>query len=343
MYMNDWGKSVLEQYDLEVNSVSRGRGSLLCDTSQGLKQLLECTWGSNRLEREAQILNFLKEEGGQQVDAYVRNKEGCFYSENSQQVKYVLKDWYRAGECNVNSVIELGMAVRNLAKLHALLRQFAVYEREQQKEGVEGELSWDLLNWKGSYLPHEYTRRNNELRRVRTYIRNKKKKSDFERDIFSHISDIIEQGEEAKLLLEEANYQELYEQAINQHYLCHGNCSQHNLLLKDGSVMIVNFQKAKFMPQVTDLYFFMRKVLEKNHYSIRVGRTMLEDYNRILPLSQNEWAVLKAMFTFPEKYWKQMNYYLNNNKTWISPRSVEKLEKATRQLACRKEFIQAVF
>ena len=34
--MNDWGKSVLEQYDVEVRSTRKGRGALLCETNQGL-------------------------------------------------------------------------------------------------------------------------------------------------------------------------------------------------------------------------------------------------------------------------------------------------------------------
>lgn len=342
--MNDWGKSVLEQYDLEVVSTSRGRGSLLCETNQGFKQLVECNWGTSRLPMEANILQFLKEEGGQLVDAYVTTKEGKLYAENSQQTKYILKDWFHASECNVSSGIELGMAVRTLAKVHALLRQFPAYEKEKQQtvEEKEGE-GWNVLLWKGAYLPDEYMRRNNELRRVRTYIRNKKKKSDFERNIYAHISDIIVQGEDAKKLLEKANYQSLYEQALEQKYLCHGSCSQHNILIKDGKVAMVNFQKSQILPQVTDLYLFMRKVLEKNHYSAKIGNMMMEDYTRIMPLSENEQGVLKAMFVFPEKYWKQMNYYLNNSKTWISPRSMEKLERATRQLEARAEFVSSVF
>lgn len=339
MSMNDWGKSVLEQYDLEVVSTSRGRGSLLCETNQGFKQLVECSWGISRLPMEAYILRFLKEEGGQLVDAYVTTKEGKLYAENSQQVRYVLKDWFHASECSVSSGIELGMAVRTLAKVHALLRQFPAY----QKENMEEKEDWNVLLWKGGYLPDEYMRRNNELRRVRTYIRNKKKKSDFERDIYDHISDIIAQGEEAKKLLEEADYKSLYDQALEQKYLCHGSCSQHNILIRDGKVAMVNFQKSQILPQVTDLYLFMRKVLEKNHYSAKIGSMMMEDYMRIMPLSENEQGVLKAMFVFPEKYWKQMNYYLNNSKTWISPRSMEKLERATRQLAARAEFVSSVF
>lgn len=332
--MNDWGKSVLEQYPFEVKSTVRGRGCLLCETSAGYKQLAECTWGVSHLEQEASILRFLKEQGQQPVDAYVPTKNGALYAENTQQVRYVVKDWFHANECNVNSSIDLGLAVRTLAKTHALLRQFPAHEETIGQ--------WNPILWNGVYLPDEFQRRNNELRRVRTYIRNKKKKTDFERNIFAHISDIVEQGEEAKRQLEAAGYEELYREAIEKKQLCHGSCSQHSVLIRDGNVALVQFQKVMFAPQITDLYFFMRKVLEKNHYSVRIGTTMMEDYSRILPITKTQRAVLRAMFLFPEKYWKQMNYYLNNSKHWISPRSVEKLEQATRQLSARMEFVRKI-
>lgn len=333
--MNDWGKSVLEQYNLEVISTSRGRGSLLVETNQGLKQLTECNRSPLQLKLEATLLQFLKEEGRQLVDAYVPTKEGLLYAENSQQIRYVLKDWYRASECNVSSNLEVGMAVCALAKIHALLRNFDV---EGNLEGLEG-----LQLCEGENLIDEYLRRGKELRRVRTYIRNKKKKSDFERDIYEHSSEILEQALQAQTLLQEADYQALYQKALNEHQFCHGNYSQHNSLVKEGEVAIVNFQKMKLQVPITDLYFFMRKVLEKNHYNVRVANVMLEEYNRILPISQKELQVLKAMFTFPEKYWKQMNYYLNSSKTWISPRSMEKLERATKQLPARMALVETIF
>ena len=39
--MNDRGLKVLEQYELEIFSTRRGRGSYLCETSQGLKLLCD--------------------------------------------------------------------------------------------------------------------------------------------------------------------------------------------------------------------------------------------------------------------------------------------------------------
>ena len=46
------------------------------------------------------------------------------------------------------------------------------------------------------------------------------------------------------------------------------------------------------------------------------------------------------MLQFPEKYYKQVNHYYNTRKTWISAKSLEKLEKAVAQQAQRQAFAE---
>ena len=50
--------------------------------------------------------------------------------------------------------------------------------------------------------------------------------------------------------------------------------------------------------------------------------------------------VLHAMFLYPEKYWKQMNFYYNTNKVWIPDKNLEKLKKAAEQKSIRAAFLK---
>ena len=58
---------------------------------------------------------------------------------------------------------------------------------------------------------------------------------------------------------------------------------------------------------------------------------MLEQYDKIRPISSEEWENLQIRFTYPEKYWKLANYYFSHNKAWISGKNTEKLEKVIAQ------------
>ncbi|CVI70981.1 Spore coat protein I [Clostridiales bacterium CHKCI001] len=338
--MNDWGKSVLEQYEVEVKSTRKGRGALLCETNKGLLILQEYMGSIQHMEEESRVLNFLLEKGGMNVDVCIRDKNGRTYTENKEGTRYVLKKWYDYTECNVNSRSELEMAVRTLAKLHMLLRHVDVISTDengiQQKEKVQSCHSSEVH----SSLLEEYEKHNRELRRVRSFIRNKKKKTAFELCIVESFDEMFAQAEEATERLIHSNYQNLYINALKQKQICHGSYHQHNILIKGSRIAVVNFQKFYMGIQLMDLYYFMRKILEKHNWDVELGSILLEDYNRILPISKEEMEVLHAMFLYPEKYWKQMNFYYNTNKVWIPDKNLEKLKKAAEQKSIRAAFLR---
>lgn len=328
--MNDWGKSVLEQYPVTVYGTKKGRGVLILDTDRGCKVLQEYRGSKRHMEAEDQVLSFLKEKRGLLVDAYVRTKEGELSATSEEGISYILKDGYPFSECNVSSRSELETAVRMLAKLHMLLRGMDGRERIKKDSLV------------GNSLVDEMEKHNRELKRIRAFIRNKKKKTGFELCIMKSFDTMYAQAEEALYLLYDSRYMKLYKEAVGQGYICHGSYNQHNVMVDSGQVAITNFQKISIQMQILDLYQFMRKILEKHNWSLELGSMMLEDYNRILPISKEEAKILRAMFLYPEKYWKQMNFYYNSNKAWIPQRNIDKLKHAADQCTVRTAFLNHV-
>ena len=54
--MNERYQEVLEQYEIELLSVRKGRGAWICETDKGLKLLQEYRGTVRRLEFEDQVL-----------------------------------------------------------------------------------------------------------------------------------------------------------------------------------------------------------------------------------------------------------------------------------------------
>ena len=102
---------------------------------------------------------------------------------------------------------------------------------------------------------------------------------------------------------------------------------------------MVNMLKVNYAPAVQDLYDFLRKVMEKNNWDIPLGKTLLEAYSNIRPLSVREFEVLKAILSYPEKFWKIINYYYNSNKAWYSEKNEDKLKQFRKQEKLRWKFI----
>ena len=51
--------------------------------------------------------------------------------------------------------------------------------------------------------------------------------------------------------------------------------------------------------------------MEKHGWNVDLGLSMLDSYERILPMDRQELTCLYYLFLYPEKYWKQLNFYYN--------------------------------
>lgn len=60
-------------------------------------------------------------------------------------------------------------------------------------------------------------------------------------------------------------------------------------------------------------------------------------------MSRKERTCLYYLFLYPEKYWKQLNFYYNANKAWIPGRNIEKLQNLESQQPDRNRFLKRLW
>lgn len=324
--MNDNYLEVLQQYEGETTEVRRGRGAWICERDDGVKLLKEYRGTLKRLEFEEAVLAALRTLDLPSVDQYVRNKEGELLTTAEDGTKYILKDWFTDRECNLKDSREILSAVTWIAKLHWAFRQIAWQE------------DWNLGSMLPPGLAEEMQRHSREMKRVRTFISGKRKKSEFELCVMQHFEEFYRQALEAQKGLELLGTN----QEEDRLFLCHGELNQHHILMCGGHVAFIEFNQMHRGEQMEDLYHFMRKVMEKHSWNERLGLSMIEAYDRILPISEKDRDYLYYLFLYPEKYWKQLNYYNNANKAWIPEKNVEKLKNLELQQGQKMHFLQKI-
>lgn len=332
--MGEKSVNVLEQYDVRMIRSIRGRGAMLCETDQGLMLLKEYSGSLLRLSIEDEILCGLKQRGVS-VDAYVRNKTGQVLSIDVDGTKYVVKSWFDARECDVRNTAEILAAVRALAELHGACRRISAELSEESRAGLE--------RLAAPSLSDTLEKHQRELKKVRSYMRGKQKKNEFELQALQSFEEFFEQGEASLSSLKTSGYREWKEQADRTLQICHGNYNQHNVLMQGRQAAIVNFDRLSVDMQLTDLYLFMRKMQEKHGWDARLGTMMLAEYEKRLTVTAEEKKVLRLLFLYPEKFWKLVNHYYNNNKAWISQKDLEKLGAVIRQNQAKKECLDKMF
>ena len=148
------------------------------------------------------------------------------------------------------------------------------------------------------------------------------------------------QADEALKALRQTGYGEMYNNALEHKNLNHGSYNHHNIVLLNGKIAMINMSKINYAPAIQDVYDYLRKVMEKNNWNIDLGRKVLAEYESEKIITQEEHNILKIMFSYPEKFWKIINYYFNSNKAWYSEKNEEKLKQLQNQEEIRKKFIE---
>lgn len=329
--MNERDTAVLEQYDFKVNKTGRGRGAILCDTDQGVRLLKEYRGSKSRIAWEEQLLLHIKNNGLPYVDLVLRNKDGELISTGEDGTHYIVKEWYYGRDCDSKQKSDIYQGAALLGKLHRILRgvKFQGMEEYEAKEQES--------------LEEEYKRHTRELNRARTFMRKKRRKTDFELQVLKHYEEYETMAVSAIQRLESSAYSKLLKEAKEKSYIAHGAYHYHNIVILNQGATVYNFDRASVNLQLVDLYLFLRKVLEKQNWSREIGERILQEYQKENEITKEEWEVLGILLWYPEKFWKIVNHYYNGNKAWISEKNMEKLEILYRQNQQKREFLTNIF
>lgn len=324
--MNERYLEALAHYDLTAGSVRRGRSGWICETDRGTMLLQEYRGTMKRLEFENQVLAQVRESGLILVDDYIQTAEGELISLAEDGTRYTLKHWYTGRECNLKDRREICQVTGKIAVLHQIMQKIPVREE------------WNLGSILVESAEAEMMRHNQELKRARNFMKNKRKKTEFERCALRNFSIFFAQADKALEGMERLSGNK----GGTSVFLCHGDLDQHHILIEDTRTAVIEYHKMHLGNQMTDLYHFMRKVMEKYDWNQNLGMEMLEAYDKVLPLKRRDRDSLYFLFLYPEKFWKQINFYMNSNKVWIPARNLDKLKGLEAQTEQRNRFLSII-
>ena len=326
--MNDRALAVLEKYDIEVLRSWKGRGAILCETKTGIKILKEYRGSEERLRIQQQLLKNIKENGFSNVEQILASKEGSLLVKDEDLNSYCLKDYREGKECNVREYQDSSSVVEKMARLHEAMKlpEFA----EDKKMNPYS-------------LPEEFEKHNRELRRVKKYLKEKRQKSDFEYYLYQNFDVFLQKAEQ--ILEEVKQYPQVFEKEalMKSGSICHGDFQHHNALFAEGGVYFINFEKYVLDNPMRDLSLFFRKMMEKNNWREDLGQGILQSYQKQKQLSQQDKIQLYYRLSYPEKFWKIVNFYYNSSKVWIPEKNREKLEKILKQEEEKNVFLDRNF
>ncbi len=316
--MNDRSVSLLDNYDIEVLRIWKGRGAVLCEAKQGIFILKEYAGHNEKAVFQDGLLHLIQERGFLHAESIVRNKEQELLSQDQDGVQYILKTYVEGRECDVRDMEECKRAVGELAAFHNV----SLIEEALTDVSVP------------HYACREFDKHNRELRRVRKYLKERGQKTDFELALV-HSYDYF-----FNLALQITEELRFYQDINEKYHICHGDYQYHNIVISENEMHIINFEKCLYDSPVRDLYLFMRKLLEKSGWSEHIGFELVKAYEKVRPMEKEEYLQLYYRLAYPEKFWKIVNFYYNSGKAWIPGKNMEKLGKVTEQEKDKQAFLE---
>ena len=316
-------EQLLEKYSLSVKSFSKGRECYLCDTNLGTFVLREYRGSKERAAFLAEMLRHLKA-NGLLVEEILLSAEGEVLVEDEEERKFLLCENYHGAECDTKNKDDMVAAVKVLASLHNATKSFADEMPELVRRNQNSLL--DLCE-----------KHNREMKQVKNYIRSKKKKNSFEMLFVAQCDSFMQKAlTVTDALRNVACPEELYG-------FCHGDYNQHSIIFAKQGIAIVGLERFTYDLQIRDLANFVRKMMEKNNWNAELGMALIQAYNDIHVMQEQEKQYLYFFLAYPEKFWKLANHYSNAHKPWLSERNVEKLEKVIAQEEKREQFLSLLF
>lgn len=346
--MYNQAEAILSQYELEIHEVKKGRGSYICNTDKGIKAVTAFR-GSNEkglflkkfLEQFQSAVTHLNEKQGVrcmtdaskftetdlkdrlQIEQIMLNKNGeAVTIDEMTGESFLLKDYVTGRELDTGNAEELKAAVRLLADYQQTVQKISLEIPEKIKANATQVI--DIRK-----------RHQRELTKVKNFIRNRKKRSEFEQLFFMTYEPMQSTIQESIRILEKHPDADCI--------LCHGEVNQHNILCEHGKWRLVNFENFTYSWRVLDMANFFRKIMEKNDWDIKLGMELIGLYQELAGLEKDEMEQLYGVLLFPEKFWKVSNHYMSSRKNWISEKDIEKLKKVVEQEEKRLYFIETLF
>ena len=189
----------------------------------------------------------------------------------------------------------------------------------------------------------EMLRHNREMKKVRSFIRKRVVKNEFEALYLKHFEAMYEKACAITAAMEQSGCMQIYEKNVAENRMMHGDYNYHNILILPGDTAITNFEHMRIGIQVQDLYYFLRKAMEKYRWKQKLGVGIIRAYERQRRLEPGEWEYLGLQLAYPEKFWKTASSYCRSNKAWLPEKSVEKLELAVNQEEEKTNFLKTIF
>lgn len=235
--------------------------------------------------------------------AVIKTTDGQGYTKVNNEY-YVVFEAVHGRTPNYDVKKELMMILKGMASFH------------KASKGIEAPT--------GSFPSFLLTEWQNDTRKKYAHLVKLKKNrledphhNEFDRIFLENVDFALEQCEFAIKLMANSNYKEWVEETEKIKTLCHQDYSAANLAIdKDGNLYVYDMDSLTVDLPIRDIRKILNKVNKKQGtWDVSLMLKMMRAYQKINPLTKDQYQVLVAEIMFPHLFYGQVTKFYNNRRT----------------------------
>lgn len=315
------------QFGIKIESIKPNRGVYYVKTDKGVRCLKKINYGIQKLLFVYGAKEHLLNNNFMSVDRYFLNVDGLPYALVNEDI-YTMSEWIEGRECDFQNKEDLVIAAVNLAKLHIASKGYEPPENSKLKT--------DLGRW-----PHLMDKRIKALDRMKDMARKKSSKTPFDLNYIKIVQFYKDLGRRAMAVLGDSKYMDICKITEEDRSFCHHDYTYHNIIINgDNNVNVIDFDYCKREIRVYDISNFMIKVLKRVDWNIEYAKVILDAYNSVSPLMEEEYKVLFAFLLFPQRFWRLSNRFYYNEVNWAQNTFNKKIDELMEEQKSYLKFIE---
>lgn len=315
-------------YGLKLNSCRRTRTSLLCNTEKGTFTLKKSINDVQYVLFESAAREKLIENGFCDINSFLKTAEDKPYFECADAV-YTLEPYIPLTNTESENMQQMTDAAKTLAMLHRASHSLVF---ENGRSGL-------------FRLPTLYTKRMNELKKIRKGVSRRKNYDLTDMIIKDNYNYFCRRAQLATDILAKSGYNKLCEEAEANGLFMHSSFKSGNFMKNEitGRIFIDSFSKCAFDLPIKDLAYFIRRLMKNPDFDVICCKRIIDNYCLIRPINDDEKQVLYSMLVFPWKFMNLCNEYYNKRRTYCMQPAYERFKRCIDNSFNEESIIKALF
>jgi CotS family spore coat protein len=306
-------RQILAYWGLEAVEWEKVKDVYKVHTNRGLKNLKVSPLNLKRLTFVHQAIGHLMRQGFSKMYPIIPTLNGGTYICAAGKA-FSLFDWIEGRQCDFANLYELSESSKILAEFH------------QSSEGFNPPPHSNMRNQIGKCLQH-FEERYQQLLDFAVIAR-QAPDDGFAQHFLTNLPFFLPMAQRAIIKLRHSAYGQLVQLARTRQTFCHGDPAARNFILTPHHrIFLIDFDSCRLDLPVMDLIKFTRRVLKKQRWNYPTAKFLIDAYQQVQPLNRYELEVMKAVFYFPQKFWRMANRYFKNHPNLPPERALHKFEK----------------